>query len=191
MINHPEKVASDECRPHGGGSPIFFPTARQTDKPCRWSPDVLCRDHHPSGTFHDIEGCIACSVFKGLAELDPHGWSHFVGEQIRSLTLDFNKTISKREEDLLRILDNLPDGLFTMDKEGRVTYFNPAAERITGICATDAIGMHCRQLFRTTTCQIECFSKKNAQIAKNVYNREFAVPPWMADPCRLFQVSPF
>jgi PAS domain S-box-containing protein len=84
-------------------------------------------------------------------------------------------SISKKEEDLLRILDNLPDGLFTMNKEGRITYFNPAAERITGITASDAMGMHCRQIFKTATCQIGGLSKKSVQIEKNVYNRVFAV----------------
>lgn len=88
---------------------------------------------------------------------------------------DVYKNISKKEEDLLRILDNLPDGLFTMDKEGRITYFNPAAERITGIPASDAIGMHCRKIFRTATCQIGGLCKKSVQIEKNVYNRVFAV----------------
>jgi PAS domain S-box-containing protein len=86
-----------------------------------------------------------------------------------------NNTLSKKEEDLLRILDSLPDGLFTMDKEGRITYFNSVAERITGIEASDAIGMHCRKIFKTTTCQIGCFTKKRVQLKKNVYNRVFAV----------------
>lgn len=82
---------------------------------------------------------------------------------------------SQKAEDLLQILDNLPDGLLTMDKEGRITYFNRAAERITGIPAANAIGMHCRQLYQTTTCQIGCPTKTASTIAKNVYNRVFAV----------------
>lgn len=86
-----------------------------------------------------------------------------------------NDTTAKKEEDLLRILDNLPDGLFTMDREGRITYFNRAAERITGVCSSDAIGMHCRKIFKTTTCQIGCFSKKRNRLKKNLYNHVFDV----------------
>jgi PAS domain S-box-containing protein len=118
---------------------------------------------------------MVCPVFKQQAESDPRGWNHFVADQIKYLTPDLHKKISKKEEELLRILDHLPDGLFTMDKEGRITYFNPAAERITGIPGPNAIGMHCRQIFQTTTCQIGCPSKNSAQTEKNVYNREFSV----------------
>jgi PAS domain S-box-containing protein len=135
----------------------------------------MCGDHTDFGFPKDIGDCLSCSVFRQQAESDPRGWHRFVADQMRYLTPDLHQKISKKEEDLLWILDHLPDGLFTMDKEGRITYFNSAAERITGISALDAIGMHCRQIFKTTTCQIGCPSKKSARIEKNVYNREFAV----------------
>ena len=93
----------------------------------------------------------------------------------RYLARDVHKNTSQKEKDLLQILNNLPDGLFTMDKEGRVTYFNSAAERITGISASVALGEHCSQIFKTTTCQIGCPNKNSSQIEKNVYNRVFAV----------------
>ena len=32
-----------------------------------------------------------------------------------------------------QLLDSVPDGVFTVDAEWRVTFFNRAAERITGI----------------------------------------------------------
>ena len=91
------------------------------------------------------------------------------------LARDAVKTVSQKERDFRQILDNLPDGLFTMDKEGRVTYFNAAAERITGLSASDALGKHCRHIFKTTTCQIDCPSSNNNHLEKNVYNRLFAV----------------
>lgn len=76
---------------------------------------------------------------------------------------------------LRQILDQLPDGLMTMDKKGRITYFNAAAERITGLAAREAIGMHCREIFKTTTCETECTPSKAAQSGKNLYDREFRV----------------
>ena len=95
--------------------------------------------------------------------------------QAQYLAREVYPNTSQKEKDLLQILNNLPDGLFTMDKEGRITYFNSAAERITGIPASEAIGTHCRRIFKTTTCQIGCPNMNGSQIEKNVYNRVFAV----------------
>jgi PAS domain S-box-containing protein len=143
---------------------------------CRWLQKTMLGDHCRFGySLHRLENCISCSAFKQQAESDPRGWNHFVSDQMRCLFPEANRKVSKKEEDLLRILDNLPDGLFTMDKEGRITYFNPAAERITGLAASDIMGVHCSKIFKTTTCQIGCPGKQNAQAEKKVYNREFAV----------------
>ena len=38
------------------------------------------------------------------------------------------------------IFDNIPHGIFTVDSDGRITSFNAAAERITGIDHEQAIG---------------------------------------------------
>jgi two-component system, NtrC family, response regulator HydG len=46
--------------------------------------------------------------------------------------------------ELLRALaDALPDALFTTDEEGLVTYWNAAAERITGYASAEAVGRRC------------------------------------------------
>ncbi len=78
-------------------------------------------------------------------------------------------------EEIRQILDQLPDGLVTMNKKGRVTYFNEAAERITGIPMDEALGMHCRDLFQSTTCETEGVPHRNGQAGKNLYDREFRV----------------
>ena len=82
---------------------------------------------------------------------------------------------SQKEKELLKILDNLPDGLFTMDKAGKITYFNATAERITGISSCDAVGMHCENIFKTTTCRTGRIGKNEAAMEKNAYDREFSV----------------
>ena len=125
----------------------------------------------PSGWMDTFENCLLCTVFKNNAESDPGGWNCFVASQMKHVAQD----ASRKEKSHLQVLDNLPDGLFTMDREGRIDYFNPAAERITGISAQDALGMHCRHLFKTTTCQIDGLKKNNASMEKNQYNREFSV----------------
>ncbi len=78
-------------------------------------------------------------------------------------------------EQLRQILDQLPDGLVTMDKQGRITYFNAAAERITGIPMDEAVGMHCRDIFKATTCETDRIPAKGDQAGKNIYDREFRV----------------
>ncbi len=47
------------------------------------------------------------------------------------------------EANLREMADALPDGLFTTDPEGIVTFWNRAAERITGWCRAEAIGRRC------------------------------------------------
>jgi diguanylate cyclase (GGDEF)-like protein/PAS domain S-box-containing protein len=42
-----------------------------------------------------------------------------------------------------RIIDNLHDGLYFVDAERSITYWNKAAERITGYCAAEVIGRSC------------------------------------------------
>jgi PAS domain S-box-containing protein len=163
------------CWEQLGCNKTLCPAYNEREMPCWCMQNTLCREHHESGFTHKFEDCLVCSVFKDQAETDPCGWNHFVSDQVRYLTQEVLKDTSQKEEDLLQILDNLPDGLFTMDKEGRITYFNSAAERITGISASDAMGTHCRQIFKTTTCQIGCPDKNSPQIKKNVYNRVFAV----------------
>jgi two-component system response regulator HydG len=50
------------------------------------------------------------------------------------------------EAALRSLADALPDGLFTTDTTGRVTYWNRAAERITGWARPDALGRDCSLL---------------------------------------------
>jgi PAS domain S-box-containing protein len=54
------------------------------------------------------------------------------------------------------IVDSISDGVFTVDKQFIITYFNKAAERITGFRAEEAIGKHCFEIFRTEVCHSRC-----------------------------------
>jgi PAS domain S-box-containing protein len=54
------------------------------------------------------------------------------------------------------IVDSISDGVFTVDTDFIVTYFNKAAERITGFRAEEAIGKHCFEIFRTEVCHSRC-----------------------------------
>ena len=42
------------------------------------------------------------------------------------------------------ILDSISEGVFTVDKDWKITSFNRAAQEITGIAPSEAIGKYCR-----------------------------------------------
>ena len=46
-------------------------------------------------------------------------------------------------ESFQRIVDNLHDGLYLVDRNRVITYWNKAAERISGFAAADVIGKSC------------------------------------------------
>lgn len=54
------------------------------------------------------------------------------------------------------ILESISDGVFTVDMEWRITSFNRAAEEITGVSRTDAIGRRCAEVFRSSMCGADC-----------------------------------
>lgn len=54
------------------------------------------------------------------------------------------------------ILDSIADGVFTVDLDWRITSFNKAAERITGIPREEAVGKPCYDVFRADVCKSDC-----------------------------------
>ncbi len=54
------------------------------------------------------------------------------------------------------ILDSIADGVFTVDLEWKITSFNRAAEKITGIKKEKAMGRHCWEVFRASICEQSC-----------------------------------
>jgi len=58
-----------------------------------------------------------------------------------------SKTIKYERKRLLTILETMDDGIMTLDNKGVVTYFNRAAETITGIDRHQTIGRHYKTIF--------------------------------------------
>jgi len=54
------------------------------------------------------------------------------------------------------IIESIGEGVFTIDLEKRITYFNSAAETITGFEAGEAVGQKCFDIFRSDICEKEC-----------------------------------
>ncbi len=54
------------------------------------------------------------------------------------------------------ILNSIADGVFTVDLQWRITSFNKAAEKITGIPREEALGQLCYEAFRANVCEAGC-----------------------------------
>ncbi|MDD4538131.1 MAG: sigma 54-interacting transcriptional regulator, partial [Lentisphaeria bacterium] len=54
------------------------------------------------------------------------------------------------------ILDSLNEGVFTVDRNWRITSFNRAAEQLTGIPREQALGCRCSEVFRASICEKNC-----------------------------------
>ncbi len=72
------------------------------------------------------------------------------------------------------ILDSINEGVFTVDLNWRITSFNRAAERITGVKSREAVGKPCSVVFRASICENECalratLSTDRPSVARTVY----------------------
>jgi len=55
-------------------------------------------------------------------------------------------------------LENISDGVFTVDRNGLVTSFNRAAEEITGVSRREALNQRGSEVFRCSMCGTDCAS---------------------------------
>ncbi len=69
------------------------------------------------------------------------------------------------------ILESISDGVFTVDLDWRITSFNRAAEKITGINRDEAIGRPCSEVFRSSMCEAECALRQTLQTGKPIIGK--------------------
>jgi PAS domain S-box-containing protein len=84
-----------------------------------------------------------------------------------------------------QIIDSVAMGIFTIDMDWNITFFNNEAEKITGFVKKEAVGRKCYEVFRTELCPKGCYLreaiKKNIKIFKgrnqilNKHNEEIPV----------------
>jgi PAS domain S-box-containing protein len=68
------------------------------------------------------------------------------------------------------ILDSLEEGVFTVDLHWRITSFNRAAEKITGIQREQALGRQCFEVFRADVCETGCMLRRTMETAVPLAN---------------------
>jgi len=66
------------------------------------------------------------------------------------------------------ILSSIADGVFTVDKDWRITSFNKAAERITGVPAQRAIGKRCSDVFHADICEQRCALRQTMETGQQL-----------------------
>jgi PAS domain S-box-containing protein len=70
------------------------------------------------------------------------------------------------------ILDSVADGVFTVDRQWRVTSFNRAAEEITGVSREEAMGQRCCDVFRASICEAGCALRHTLETGENLVNKQ-------------------
>ncbi len=68
------------------------------------------------------------------------------------------------------ILDSINEGVFTVDLQWRITAFNRAAEKITGVKRADAIGKSCCDVFHADICEKDCALRRTFENGKPIVN---------------------
>ncbi len=69
------------------------------------------------------------------------------------------------------ILDSVGDGVFTVDAQWRITSFNRAAERITGMSRSDALGRPCCEVLRASICESACALRQTLATGRPIVNK--------------------
>ena len=64
------------------------------------------------------------------------------------------------------IFDSINEGVFTVDEDFRITSFNAAAERITGIPPKKAVGRKCHDVLKASICQRGCALRETLKSGK-------------------------
>lgn len=69
------------------------------------------------------------------------------------------------------ILESISDGVFTVDHHWCISFFNRAAEEITGIRREEALGKPCSEVFKSSMCERECALRHTLQNDTPIVNQ--------------------
>lgn len=135
------------------------------------NPSTQGKEHF----FQKLPRCLDCTYFQEKGKRYTAGWNNFLAVQLHKYNKQVLEQLYQKEESFVDILNRIPDGLFTTDQEWRITYFNPAAEKITGFSAQDALGMYCNDVFKSHICETKCALKKAIEQGRDINNWETTI----------------
>ena len=70
------------------------------------------------------------------------------------------------------ILDSIADGVFTVDQDWRITSFNRAAEKITGVSREEAVGQLCKDVLKADICERNCCLRMTMKTGVPIVNKK-------------------
>ncbi|MGD9236103.1 MAG: sigma 54-interacting transcriptional regulator [Desulfobacterales bacterium] len=81
-----------------------------------------------------------------------------------------NMSGPSKHTDYQSILNSITDGVLTVDRKMIITSFNRAAEKITRVKRSEAIGRHCFEVMRAEVCESGCAIQKTFKTGKPCRN---------------------
>lgn len=73
------------------------------------------------------------------------------------------------------ILDSVADGVFTVDKDWKISSFNRAAETITGWTAEEVVGKQCSGIFHSSVCGEACILQRSINEGREIIDRSIFI----------------
>ncbi len=73
------------------------------------------------------------------------------------------------------ILDSIADGVFTVNQDWRITSFNRAAEKITGVSREEAIGQLCKDVLKADICEKSCCLRSTMKTGEPIVNKKVQI----------------
>ncbi|OQX92171.1 MAG: Fis family transcriptional regulator [candidate division Zixibacteria bacterium 4484_95] len=90
------------------------------------------------------------------------------------MTENRKKPIKKTKlshDEITAILDSVAEGVFTVDENWRITSFNRAAQKITGVPEEEAVGSFCFDVFKASICETDCALRQTMKTGKPIINK--------------------
>ncbi|MHC4745098.1 MAG: two-component system sensor histidine kinase NtrB [Planctomycetota bacterium] len=79
------------------------------------------------------------------------------------------------KEFLDNILASMEGGLFTIDKDARITTFNRAAEKITGFKKEEVLNKKCYNILRSDLCKDKCRLMRTLETGESIFSYEATI----------------
>ena len=73
------------------------------------------------------------------------------------------------------ILDSIADGVFTVNSDWKITSFNRAAGKITGIKKEEATGRYCWEVFKASICEKGCCLRRTMETEHPIINQHIFI----------------
>ena len=91
--------------------------------------------------------------------------------KLKELKDNLKKTSSMYQREQVKnrtILDNIPSGVYTVDREMKFLSFNRSLEQITGYSAEEVLGKRCSEVLRSDYCDAGCPLKRSMRTGETL-----------------------